>query len=236
MTVHHGLLASLISLCALFNMAGPASAANTSEHLLQVPAPFDARILSVGNELLHNGQRVSLATFESPSPLNETALFYRELWSQEPADDRPGMIEERAGGWLIIARLQDGFQTVLQLDEEFPARSKGLLSVMQMGSGVGTAPSSSLLPGMQRLSSTRSQDDGRASVLSVHRATEAVEPLARQLADLWQGKGWNLVSSELYQQSRVLLLNRKDARMEVVISDVPGQGTLVVVNEVDDHD
>ena len=217
-------------------MSGSAMAASTAERLSQLVVPFDAKVLSVGSNVEHNGQIVSMATFESPSSLNDTVAFYRDLWSQEQVNGIPGMVENRAGQWLIIGQLQDGFQNVLQLNMEDPHRSEGFLSVMQLQAGSRSPLSDTVLPGMERVSTTRSFDGGRGSEISVYLSAEPVEPLARQLSGFWQSKGWTLVSDEPYAQSRVLLLNRKTAQLEIVISQSSGEGTLVVMNEVDDHD
>ena len=101
-------------------MSGAAKAASTAERLSQLAVPFDAKVLSVGSNLEHNGQIVSMATYESPSSLDDTVTFYRERWSQEQTDGVPGMVENRAGQWLIIGQLQDGYQNVLQLNMEDP--------------------------------------------------------------------------------------------------------------------
>ncbi len=217
-------------------MSGSAKAASTAERLSQLVVPFDAKVLSVGSNMEHNGQIVSMATFKSPSSLNDTVAFYRELWSQEQTNGMPGMVENRAGQWLIMGQLQNGFQNVLQLNMEDPHRSEGFLSVMQLQAGSQSPLSDTVLPGMERLSTTRSVDAGRGSEISVYLSPEPIEPLARQLSGFWQSKGWTLVSDEPYAQSRVLLLNRKRAQLEIVVSHSSGEGTLVVMNEVDDHD
>ncbi|MGQ7848685.1 hypothetical protein ACUNV4_29585 [Granulosicoccus sp. 3-233] len=228
-------LRTLAALC-LFVWSASVASATTAEHLSRIPLPFNASIQSVGNNLQHNGQQVSVATFRSAAPLDETVAYYRELWSQERAEGIPGMVENHAGQWLILGQLQNGFQAVLQLNREEHSRSEGFLSVMQLGAAHVSTSSDGLLPGMQRVSTTRSQDGGRVSELSVYLSSEAVEPLSRQLAGFWQSKGWILVSSETYAQNRVLLLNRESAQLEIVISQDSSGGTLVVINEVDDHD
>lgn len=210
-------------------------AATTAERLAQIPVPFDAQVLSVGRNVQHNGQIMSLATFESDAAQRDTLAFYRQLWAQEADDGTPGMLESRAGQWLVISHLQEGYQSVLQLNAEETHRSKGFLSVMQLQDQAANGSAHEMLPGLERLSLTRSQDANRESQLSVFLSTEAVEPVARQLAELWTNRGWTLVSNEAYSRSRVLLLNRKTAQLEIVISHASGTGTLVVMNEVDDH-
>lgn len=226
----------VLSVAIVCGLPARVLAASTAELLVQIPIPFNARLQSVGREVQHNGQLMSLATFNSSSTLEETADFYRELWSQEQVDGRPGMVENRIGQWLVIGQLQNDHQSVLQLDVSNPHQSDGFLSVMKLAQGNAAAVTQALLPGMARLSTTRSQDAGRVSQLSVFSSQEAVEPLSRQLAAYWQDQGWTLVSNEDWSQSRVLLLNHQSAQLEIVVSQASGIGTLVVMNEIDDHD
>lgn len=234
MKTRYRLAVVLLSLRGLW----PASvlALTTAEHLAQIPLPFDARVLSVGNDVEHNGQRLSLATFQSSSSVDDTVAFYRQLWENSQEDDKPGMVVNRVGEWLVIGQLQDGFQSVLQLKLQEPHRSEGFLSVMRVPVTPSASAGPGLLPGMERLSTTRSRDAGRASTLSIHLSTEAVEPVARQLAGFWQGKGWSLVSNEPYSQSRVLRLNRQSAQLDIVVTPSQQAGSLVIMNEVDDDD
>ncbi len=211
-------------------------ASSASQSLVDVPVPFGTTMESVGDDVVHNGQSMAVATYESSLSLADTVAFFRQLWIAEPGETLPGMVENRVGEWLMLGRLQDGFQTVLQLQLTDSHKSTGYLSVMSIEAGSSGSQPVPPLPGLERLSATRSQDAGRSSVLSVYSSRESVDSLARQLAGYWQGKGWTLVSDEAYAQSKVLLLNRDSAQLEIVVSGDTRETTIVVMNEVDDHD
>ena len=211
-------------------------ASSASQSLVDVPVPFGTTMKSVGVDVVHNGQSMAVATYESSLSLADTVAFYQQLWIGEPDKALPGLVENRVGEWLMLGRLQDGFQTVLQLRLTDTHKSTGYLSVMSIESGSSGNQPGLPLPGLERLSTTRSQDAGRSSVLSVFSSRESVDSLARQLAGHWQGRGWTLVSNEAYAQSKVLLLNRDSAQLEIVVSGDTRDTTIVVMNEVDDHD
>ncbi len=177
-----------------------------------------------------------MATYESSLSLADTVEFYQQLWVAEPGATLPGLVENRAGEWLMLGRLQDGFQIVVQLRLTEEHRSTGYLSVMGIDAGTSGNQPVSPIPGLEPLSTTHSQDAGRSSVLRVFSSRESVDSLVRQLAGHWQGQGWTLVSNEAYAQSKVLLLNRDSAQLEIVVSADTRDITLVVMNEVDDHD
>lgn len=235
MKLRHLQLVAILFAAFLSLVAAGASASSTAEKLAQLPTPFGARVQSVGSDVEHNAQLMSLATFQSTSSLADTAAFYKDLWSQEQDADRPGFVENRVGQWLVLGHVQEGYQTVLQLSLAQSHRSEGYLSVMQLDQGGARVALPSGIPGMERLSTTHSSDAQRVSELSVFSSSESVEPLARELSSYWQSQGWTLVSNEPYSQSRVLLLNRQSAQLEIVVSSSPGDGTLVVINKVDGH-
>jgi hypothetical protein len=225
------LLAAVVATGAPSN----ALADSTAARLANVPVPSGTRVLSVGGNTIHNGSIVSMATYESSLSLSHTADFFRDLWQETARDGVPGFVETRAGDWLMLSRLHEGFNTVLQLDLAEPHRSKGFLSVMALDSTApGTTPLQGL-DGFEQLSTTRSFDGTRESVLSVYAAAESVDTLVRQLADYWQRRDWTLVSEESHAQSKVLLLNRQSALMEIVISSVSAVGSFIVINEVSDR-
>lgn len=222
---------------SLIILSSTLMARSAGQSLVDVPVPFGTHVQSVGNDVVHNGQTLTVATYESSLPLADTVEYYHRLWVAEPGKTLPGLVENRVGEWLTLGRLHDGFQIVLQLRLAENHRSSGYLSVMRIDASASTSGSRSSpsLPGLERLSTTRSQDGGRASVLSVYASQESVETLARQFAGHWQGKGWTLVSNEAYAQSKVLLLNHQSAQLEIVITGEPRQNTIVVMNEVDDR-
>lgn len=226
----------LVTALSLLLLSSTLMAGNASQSLMDVPLPFGTNVQSVGDDVVHNGQSMAVATYESPLSLTDTVAFYRQLWTAEPGRTLPGLVENTVGEWLTLGRLQDGFQTVLQLRLSEEHRSTGYLSVMSIEAGSAGSQSVSALPGLEPLSTTRSQDAGRSSVLSVYSSGESVASLVSQLAGHWQGRGWTLVSSEAYAQSQVLLLNRDAAQLEIVVNGNTRDTTIVVVNEVDNHD
>lgn len=236
MTIPAMRLLRIVSGATLFLLSSTLMANSASQHLVDVPVPFGTRMQSVGDDVVHNGQSMAVATYESSLSLADTVAFFEQLWIAEPGKSSPGLVENRVGEWLMLGRLQDGFQIVLQLRLTEAHWSTGFLSVMSLEAGASGSQPGPPLPGLERLSTTLSHDAGRSSVLSVYSSTDSVESLARHLSGHWQGKGWTLVSSEPYAQSKVLLLNRDSAQLEVVISGESRENTLVVVNEADDHE
>lgn len=245
----------LFCLTGLLQMPLALASSTTAEQLARLQVPPGSRLLSVGTDLDSNGHIMSVASFESAQPLADTVAFFRENWTEAASDNAPGLspspartgvdgdspqesmpalVENRIGSWLVLGRLQDGFQQVLQLNLDSPHKSSGYLSVMQIGVGVHTGEDITL-PGMELLSSTGSRDTTRTGRLSVYRASATTEALRHQLARFWEHRGWQAVSDRAEGAHRIQTFNRRNAQLDVVIGPGESGGSLVVVNEVEMH-
>ena len=193
-----------------------------AERLMAVPVPHGTRLLSAGADVVQNGNPMALASFDVSLPVDETRAFYRQLWSEPHQENLPALVENQAGNWFILGRLEAGYSIVLQLDLARADRSTGYLSVMQVAQDHRARPEPEDFPGLQRLSTTVSNDELQLSTLSVYSSSESVETLARRFASQLQGQDWVLVSEEGYAQSKVLLLSRRSAQKTVVISALSG--------------
>ncbi|NND90586.1 MAG: hypothetical protein HKN42_06950 [Granulosicoccus sp.] len=220
----------LIAAVLVFAATG-ALAHESSEHLVKVPVPVNSVVQSIGENVKHEGVAVSMATFDSPLPLEQTIKFYRQLWTERGSVTVPGIIETRTRDWLILSRLQDGHNAVLQLRVDEPGRSHGFVSVMHVPADSAARQIESGIPGLERLSTTESHDASRQSVLSVYASDRSIDSLASELVRYWRSHQWTLVSEESHLQSKVLLLNRQSRTLDVVIAN-DRQKTLVIVNEV----
>lgn len=220
---------------ALLCLAVPSAYAmeRTSLALLESLAlPPGAKVMLVSANTVHNGNAMSLATYDSALSLEDTLQFYREHWSAPDEQELPAVVESQIGPWVLLSRLRDGYNTVVQLNRTERHRSVGYLSVMRLPDKPANAQAVPPLPGMELISQTASTDNARTSTLSVYKVNESVEGVTQQLVGFFSSRQWTLVFSRTHGQSNVLLLHRRDQQMEVVVSATQTGGTTVIVNEV----
>ena len=220
-----------------------ASPVNASiEQLANVPVPVNTDVRIVANDMIHNGNSVSLATYTSSLSLEESVGFYRSVWSGDSDSRIPGLVVTQAAEWLMISRLWNGYNTVIQLKLAEPYRSTGFMSIMAIP---GLVPNESSrndvdntkpIDGLQFLSSAHSSDGTRLSRLSVYSSLQSVETTARLYAKHLLDQGWVVVSERVHAQSKVVLMNRKSQLVELVVSPETSRGgSVVVVNEIHDR-
>lgn len=221
---------------------------SSAKQLADVPVPFNTQVQVVANNMTHNGNRLWLATYTSSLSLEESIDFYRSVWRDDPDSSIPGVVQTQSAEWLMISRLQDGYNTVIQLRLAEPHKSTGFMSIMAVSDMAGTdldtteftgggLNSTAALDNLKLLSSTQSTDSGRTSQLSVYASAQSIESTARQYVKHLRDQSWVLVSEQAHAQSKVVLLNRKSRHIELVISnDTTRGGSVIVVNEVQNHD
>jgi len=122
-----------VLICVFTFLFAPTSVwAQLNEHLSSLPLPAKSQLKWVSQQSQVNGYSISIAEFYSPAPLSSTAEFYRKLWPKSNVQEGPGMIEVADSEWLYLSKLQNGFNTVIQLRRLNPAVSSGFISVMDV--------------------------------------------------------------------------------------------------------
>lgn len=218
------------------------AASASIEHLADVPVPANTSLQVVADRMIHNGNRLSLASYTSSLPLEESVGFYRGIWLNANDGQLPGMIETQVGEWLLISRLRNGYNTVIQLKLSEAHKSIGFVSIMPVPGLIANEPFKSIsldvnaLDGLELISSTQTEDGRRHSLLSVYSTSHSVDATTRQYIEHLIGQNWVVVSRQVHAQSNVVLLNRKTQKIELVVSgDATRGGAVLVVNEINDH-
>lgn len=202
------------------------------DRLNEVPIPPGTHLALVSAESDHNGALVSIATYQSTLSLDDTLAFYHDVWPHEKDSSVPGRLESVVGDWLLISRLRDDVNTVIQLNVTETSRSTGYLSVMAVTSPTVGKSGSHSQGGYREISKTISKDGSMSSIVSVLESNQSVSGFIRTLLRLRKDAGWQVTSQKQHADSQIVLMNRQSQRMEMVLSE-GGQGTVIaVVNEV----
>lgn len=218
-----------------------------SPDISDVPLPEKASIKLVSTSTVHNGLALSMAILQSPEPLEQSAQFYRDLWSAPSAasglvfesasgsapgaDETPAFIESELNHWLLISRLEDGIHTVIQLDKSLPGQTAGYISLSRPATVVPVQEDQDF-PELLRLSTTESRDGSDLSTLSVYASHASVTATEKRSFNTLSRQGWSLIAQGEQGTARTLVLARGSARLEIVIARSDEYPALVVVNRI----
>jgi len=209
------------------------NASESSEALLSAPTPVNARMAVVGLDMRQNGALMSISTFRSTENIDSILEFYRSVWPARESD--PGHVENKAGPWHIISRLEDNVNLVLQLQHGDQGGSEGLFSAVQINDVIAVPPGIELPPGGEVLSTTTSSDQTRDATTWIIRSTSGTGHTAAFYRDTLKRKGWQLVSDRMQVDSQVLQFNHRTSTLEMIVSQAFDGSTLSVINRVN-HD
>ncbi|MDC8015958.1 hypothetical protein [Tahibacter soli] len=83
------------------------------------PAPDDAVLTSVGDNMELNGVTMSAWELRSENPPNEVLEFYRRYWAKGGPDGGKAYVENKLGNWTIITHVEGGnvYTAQVQADE-----------------------------------------------------------------------------------------------------------------------
>jgi len=224
----------LVLTAVVFTLFSQSTIANSAV-LQSVPLPVNASIETIAVDMIQNGHRISIAKLETTSNIDDTLQFYREQWSAPLAEGVPGFVENNAGDWSIISRLEDGWNQVVQVRPSDQGL-EGRISVMNLKPARGGRPQLPMPSGANLLSSTESDDIGHTSNTFVVVARLGVDAVAEFYRRHFDTEGWSRVSDQSLDGSQVMLLQRRGERAEIVVSRLPGSGSLAVVNKVLDDE
>lgn len=205
-------------------------ASDASEALLNVPIPATAKVTVIGLDMRQNGALMSISTFRSEASIENTLEFYRAAWPAREND--PGHVENTAGNWQVISRLDGDVNLVLQLQQSARGGCEGLFSAVQLNDIVGVAEAIDMPPGGEVVSSTVKADLGRTAKTWIIRSTSGVGHAVSFYRDLFDRKGWKLVSDRSATGPHVLQFNHRDGTVELVISQADDGSTLSILNRV----
>lgn len=200
----------------------------------EVPFPIGTRVALISSDMRHNGLPLAMAAVDSDHPLEQTLRFYRQLWPREEASSVPGMIQTQLGQWLIISRLRDGYNTVLQFSTLRSDRTQGFVSVLPVnGAQAMTGDSdASVATSLSALSTTESSDLTGKSALSVYRSELRPDALVSQQVASRLAGGWVLEFKQRYQTGIRVAMRRGAVSLDMVASLGDEGGTLLIINEV----
>lgn len=108
-------------------------AAGATAKTTTFPAPDDAVLTSVGDNMQLNGVTMSAWEMRSERPPNEVLEFYRRYWAKGGPDGGKAYVENKLGVWTVITHVESGNVYTAQVQgDEAGKGSVALLGVSNL--------------------------------------------------------------------------------------------------------
>ncbi len=130
------------------------------------PAPDDAKVSVVSNNMTVQGRNMSVRAFISDDDVETVVEFYQELWAEPPVPNAPGFAYEpdAIAPWQLLTRVEDGYVMTVQVQPHAVNGSYGYLATGRLpdpGDGPIELPPPPAMDGSRVLSNVLSDDAGK---------------------------------------------------------------------------
>lgn len=196
-----------------------------------VVIPENANTAWISTNLNQSGMVMSIRAFHSPDDVDTVFDFYRSAWFSE--GEIPGFLEDKMMDWTLISQKRDSENVVLQLKPTDQGGSTGFLSIAQLGGVSSPNEHGFPLPDeTEEFATTYIKENGADVHTMTFITKQPVGVTAAFYKDRLSRKGWAMARSMDVKGSNVLLFNRKDDRVEMVIQPLNGEDTAIYVNRI----
>ena len=198
---------------------------------VEVKVPPGAKLAWVSSDLNQDGMRLSIRTFESPESIESVFQFYREVWFRE--GEIPGFLENEMGEWMLISQLRDEHNIVVQLKSSEQGGSEGFLSIAQKTSGAAPPDLDFPMPdGTEKFSATYVEENGSQVHTMTFLSNQSISSAASFYKSSLKQKGWELARENEHEGSEFMMFNRHGDRLELVVSQLTGESTVIFANRI----
>lgn len=197
----------------------------------EVEIPENANTAWISTNLNQSGMVMSIRAFHSPDDIETVFEFYRTAWYVE--GELPGFIEDKMMEWKLISQKREAENVVLQLKPTDQGGSTGFLSIAQLnGTSTPIEHGFPLPDETEEFATTYIKENGADVHTMTFITKQPVGATSAFYKDKLSRKGWAMARSMDVKGSNVLLFNRKDDRVEMVIQQLNGDDTVIYVNRI----
>lgn len=204
------------------------------------PAPPNASVEQVANNLNMNGIKSDIRAFHSKDSIEDVVEFYRKKWKRPVKKDMPGFVETiDAAPWYIISRVEDDYLLTVQVQVKANDKSGswGYLSMSPLPDPNSKSPelgkSTPKIPGSIVMNQMLHDDLGKKAITTMLSNTHSVKNNADYYRNYYYGKGWKLETDQQLGRDEGHSLVFKTRRNRVTIMLLKDEVyTRIVVNSV----
>jgi hypothetical protein len=202
----------------------------------ELPAPDEAQVTVVGNNMRVNGINSSIRRFTTKESLEDVLQFYHDEWSA-PRGDEPGYTVSNVNvPWTVISRIEDEHLMTVQVQSASNGGSGGFLSISRLPKGNRSPKLGENFPTMQgshTLNEVLSEDPGQSGRTMLLGNKHDIQTNVAFYRGRFKNDGWAFdMDRSVGGVTHVLALRKGRKTLNMVLTEVDKAGTRIIVNEV----
>ena len=200
----------------------------------EVDFPEHAKAYVVAANMKYNGVPMKIWEFRTGQKVEQILSFYKETWSEEQnaKAGRPEYIEYDIGPWKVVSKLEEGFQTtvqVMKINKTSAVAVVGMSKLLEEGE-VAEKPAIYVPDGSEVISVLEAVDNGSPSTTLLARNKMSKKANFDRYFSHFSSKGWNRVGGdERGQTNSVLIMKKRGSELSLTFNRAEGATEIVGV-------
>lgn len=203
---------------------------------IRFPAPKDAVISSVGEDMNLNGVNLSAWELRSDRSPDDVLAFYRERWAKGGPTGGAAYVEHKTGAWRVLTHIEDGDVYTVQVQPD--ASKKGTVGLLGISDLMSRKPTAArdLASDFPKPAGTTVQNDLVSQDLGVRSRTILLENPSTVKQNLnfyiryFEKNGWAIESGTRIEDTNAgaLIASRDGRRWQLTFTPGPKIATQMV--------
>lgn len=225
----------LIHIIICFSLSGIATNAVAKD--IEFPAPKNAAVSLVGNNISVGGRSMSIRQFYTRDKIEKVKRFYHSRWEKGEIKDLPGYLETKANPpWLIISRLEQGYLLTVQMQSADDGGTWGYLAsspLSQANTSSAALDSFPKLPGSRIIHDMQTKDIGQSGITMLISNEKSLDSNTNYYKNYYQQHGWRTDLDLPLNDSASHILAFTNGRQKVnLVFKTVDKSTVITVNKV----
>lgn len=200
------------------------------------PAPDDAQVSQVAQELTVAGRRMSVRAFTTDDSVEDVVEFYQDEWQDPPVPGAPGFAleTEALAPWTLLTRVEDDYVMTVQVMERKPDGAFGFLTLGHLpepGEPPEAPPAPPAMQGSEVLSNILSDDTGKHGQTAMLHNDKSLASNVTFYRNFY--RDWRMDTDREVDRGKMHALSFTRGREQVVITIQSGRdGSHIVLNSI----
>ncbi|MGE3775004.1 MAG: hypothetical protein AB7I32_18920 [Gammaproteobacteria bacterium] len=198
------------------------------------PAPDDATVSQVAEEIVVGGRHMTVRAFTTEDSVEDVVDFYEDEWQDPPVDGAPGyaLDSETIAPWTLLTRVEDDYVMTVQVMERKPDGAFGFLALGRLpepGERPRAPPVPPAMQGSEVISNILSKDKGQEGQTAMLHNDKSLESNLTFYRNHY--RDWRIDIDRGVDRGKMHALTFTRGREQVVITIQTGRdGSHIVMN------
>lgn len=200
------------------------------------PAPDDAQVSAVADEITVAGRRMSVRAFTTDDTVEDIVEFYQDAWEDPPVPGAPGyaLETEAIAPWTLLTRVEDDYVMTVQVMKRKPSGAFGFLALGRLpepGEPPEAPPAPPSMQGSEVLSNILSEDVGKEGQTAMLHNDKSLASNVTFYRNFY--RDWRTDTDREVNPGKMHALSFTRGREQVVVTIQSGRdGSHIVLNSI----